>query len=71
MQRERRSFASPSLADEAGSYLAYQWMADSEPIRRGLRARARNATWNVTVGALLTSSVAVYICGLVFLARLL
>jgi hypothetical protein len=69
MQYQRGDVHTLGLADEAGSYLERHWAAHHRVPRR--RERARSATWNITAGVLLVSSLGVYVCGLIFLIHLI
>jgi hypothetical protein len=72
MQYQRGDVHTLRLVDEAGEYLARHWVHTPKPSRRQVRrARARSATWNLTAAALVVASLGIYICGLIFLIRLI
>jgi hypothetical protein len=72
MQYQRGETHTLGLVDEAGEYLARHWVHAPKLSRRQVRrARARSATWNITAAALVVASLGIYICGLIFLIRLI
>jgi hypothetical protein len=71
MQYRRGNLPTLELADEAGTYLSGHWTAVREPrLRHARRDRVRSVIWNIAAGVLMVSSLGVYVCGLIFLVRL-
>jgi hypothetical protein len=61
------------LAEETAEYLARHWATTTPPAvddGKRPRGRARRTAWKLAAAAILASSLVVYVCGLVFLARL-